>query len=39
MENSSLLRVNDSIFEMIQTTFSFHSPLTRQPYQDLGRGV
>ena len=39
MENSSLLTVNYSIFEMIQTAFSFHSPLTRQPYQDLGRGV
>lgn len=38
MENNSLLRVNCSIFGMIQTTFSFHSPLTPHPYQGLGRG-
>ena len=38
MENNSLLRVNYSIFGMIQTTFSFHSPLTPHPYQGLGRG-
>lgn len=36
MENNSLLRVNCSVFEMAQTSFSFHWPLAIHSYPGFG---